>query len=176
VLKKVYTIGHSNRSFEEFVKLIKAHDIQVVYDVRSFPTSKIVPHFSKPQLSENLREIGVEYIWDKRLGGYRRFGRDVDDHGIATCFRSQGFRAYATYLIMNQEAIEAAEKLVATAENYLTAIMCRERIPWRCHRKILSDLMLARGFQVIHIIDEKWKAVHKLSKCARVIDGRLTYV
>jgi len=175
-LKRVYTIGHSNRSLGEFIALLEGHGIQVVYDVRSFPTSRIVPHFSKSRLSESLRKMGIRYIWDRRLGGYRRFGRDVEDHGIATCFKSQGFRAYATYLVMNQEARHAGEELAAIAEKHLTAIMCRERIPWRCHRKILSDLMLAKGFQVIHIIDERWKAVHKLSRCARVIGGKLTYI
>lgn len=175
-VKRVYTIGHSNRGLEEFLTIIRRHGIQVIYDVRSFPTSRIVPHFSKLELSESLREMGVGYVWDGRLGGFRRFGRDVEDYGLATCFKSEGFRAYATYLVMSDEARRAGEELAAVAEKYLTAIMCRERIPWRCHRKILSDLMLAKGFQVIHLIDEGWAVEHKPSKCAEIRDGRLTYV
>lgn len=175
-MKRVYTIGHSDRGIEEFLAIIRRHGIRVVYDVRSFPTSRIVPHFSKSKLSESLREIGIGYIWDGRLGGFRRFGRDVEDHGMATCFKSEGFRAYATYLVMNEGARRAGVELAAVAEKHPTAMMCRERIPWRCHRKILSDLMLAKGFQVIHVIDEDWIVEHKLSKCAKIVDGRLTYI
>lgn len=175
-VKRVYTIGHSNRSLEEFLALLQDHSIQLIYDVRSFPTSRIVPHFSKLRLSKSLREIGIRYIWDGRLGGFRRFGRDVEDYGMATCFKSEGFRAYATYLVVSEEARNAGEELAAVAEKYSTAIMCRERIPWRCHRKVLSDLMLAKGFRVIHIIDEGWNAEHKLSKCAKIIKGKLLYV
>jgi len=175
-MKKVYTIGHSNRSFEEFAELLKAHGVETVYDVRSFPTSRIAPHFSKHILSEKLRGIGVKYVWEGRLGGYRRFGRDVEDLGIATCFKAEGFRAYATYLTHNSDARQAGRELALVAEKSLTAIMCTEKIPWRCHRKIISDLMIAKGFQVIHIIDKRWEAVHKLSRCARIINGELGYV
>jgi len=174
--KIIYTIGHSNRTFEKFLELLKDARVKLVYDVRSFPTSKIAPHFSKNILSEKLREAGLRYIWDKRLGGYRKFGRDVEDFGIASCFKSEGFRAYATYLVKNPEAKQACRELALVAERIITAILCKERIPWRCHRKIISDFMVSQGFQVIHIIDENWKVVHKLTKCARIIEGELTYV
>ena len=174
--RKVYTIGHSNRSMSEFLRLLRMFGIRVVYDVRSFPSSRVAPHFSKTILAETLRREGFEYFWDGRLGGYRKFGRDVADLGIAKCFKSEGFRAYATYLTTKREAIEAAEKLAEIAAKKPTAIMCSEKIPWRCHRKIISDLMIAKGFEVIHIIDEDWKAVHKLSKCARIVRGKLVYV
>ena len=173
--KRVYTIGHSNRSLEKFVDLLKKWSVEVVYDVRSFPTSRIAPHFSRESLSEKLRELGFEYVWDKRLGGYRRFGRDVEDVGIATCFRAEGFRAYATYLVRNPEARRACLELADVAEKKRTAIMCSERIPWRCHRKIISDFMVAKGFQVIHLIEHDWTAVHKLSKCAKIVNGELIY-
>jgi len=174
--KRVYTIGHSNRSMSEFLKLLRLFGVEVVYDVRSFPSSRVAPHFSKPILAEALRREGLVYLWDGRLGGYRRFGRDVEDLGIARCFKSEGFRAYATYLTTKSEAIEAAERLAEIAADNPTAIMCSEKIPWRCHRKIISDLMIAKGFEVIHIIDEGWKAVHKPSKCARIVQGKLVYV
>ena len=174
--RRVYTIGHSNRSLDDFLELLRRMEIEIVYDVRSFPTSRIAPHFAKQALSKTLRELGLKYIWDKRLGGYRKFGRDVEDVGIASCFKSEGFRAYATYLITNSDAKQACRELVKTAEHGVTAIMCSEKIPWRCHRKIISDFMTAKGFQVIHIIDKKWTAVHKLSRCAKVIDGELVYL
>jgi len=172
----VFTIGHSNRSLEKFLNILKRKGVEVLYDVRSFPTSRFVPHFSKESLSSAVEAIGIEYIWDGRLGGYRRFGRDVKDLGIATCFKSQGFRAYATYLTTNPLAREAVSELAAICRRKITAIMCKERIPWRCHRKIISDYMIAKGFRVIHIIDEGHEVIHKLSKCARIIDGELHYV
>jgi len=175
-MKTVYTIGHSNRSLEEFVKLLKSERVRLVYDVRSFPTSRIAPHFTRHTLSNALSRAGLKYIWDRRLGGYRKFGKDVEDFGIARCFKSEGFRTYATYIVRSSEARRACEELASIAEKITTAIMCKERIPWRCHRKILSDFMVSRGFQVVHIIDENWKAVHKLTKCARIVDGKLTYV
>jgi len=175
-MKIVYTIGHSNRRLEDFLSLLKEVGVELVYDVRSFPTSRIAPHFSKHILSNELSRAGLKYIWDGRLGGYRKFGRDVEDFGIARCFKSEGFRAYATYLVKNSEARRACRELALIAEKNITAIMCKERIPWRCHRKILSDFMISQGFKVIHIIDEDWKAVHKLTKCARIVNGELTYV
>jgi len=173
--KKVFTIGHSNRSLNEFLMLLIENGVKVLYDVRSFPTSRYVPHFSKELLSKAVIDHGIEYIWDKRLGGYRRFGRDVEDLGIAKCFKSEGFRAYATYLTTKPIAREAVSELALIAEKKLTAIMCKERIPWRCHRKILADYMIAKEFEVIHIIDSE-RVVHKLSKCARVVDGDLMYL
>ena len=172
----VFTIGHSNRSLTEFLSLLKKRGIEVLYDVRSFPTSRFVPHFSKESLMSAVKAAGIEYIWDRRLGGYRRFGRDVKDLGIARCFKSQGFRAYATYLTTNPLAREAVSELATICRRKATAIMCKERIPWRCHRKIISDYMIAKGFRVIHIIDEGHEVIHKLSKCARIIDGELRYV
>ena len=172
----VFTIGHSNRSLEDFLSLLKDKEIEVLYDVRSFPTSKFVPHFSKDLLSNTVEAAGIMYIWDGRLGGYRRFGRDVEDLGIAKCFKSQGFRAYATYLTMNPLAREAASKLDSICRKKITAIMCKERIPWRCHRKIIADYLIAKGFKVIHLIDHGVEVVHRLSKCARIIDGELRYV
>ncbi|HDJ66696.1 MAG TPA: DUF488 family protein [Nitrososphaeria archaeon] len=172
----VFTIGHSNRSLEDFLSLLNEKGIEALYDVRSFPTSKFVPHFSRDALSSALEAIGITYIWDRRLGGYRKFGRDVEDLGIAKCFKSQGFRAYATYLTTNPLAKEAASKLASICSKRVTAIMCKERIPWRCHRKILADYLIAKGFKVIHLIDHGVEVVHRLSKCARVVEGELRYI
>ena len=173
--KIIYTIGHLNRKLEDFMRLLKKFKIELLYDVRSFPTSKVAPHFSKDLLSKTLAEAGIKYLWDRRLGGYRKFGKDVKDIGIATCFKSEGFRAYATYLVLCEEALKAVEKLSLLAGKLRTAIMCSERLPWRCHRKILSDTMIARGFKVIHIINESWQVQHKLSRCAQIINGVLVY-
>jgi len=172
----VFTIGHSNRSLEQFLSLLNEKGIRVLYDVRSFPTSRFVPHFSKDPLSKAVEAVGITYIWDRRLGGYRRFGRDVEDLGIARCFRSQGFRAYATYLTTNSLAKEAASRLASICAKKVTAIMCKERIPWRCHRKIIADYLIAKGFRVVHVIDHGVEVVHRLSKCARVVNGELRYI
>lgn len=173
---KVYTVGHSNRTLEEFLDILKYLGVEVLYDVRSFPKSRFVPHFSKEHLSRAVEEAGLSYIWDGRLGGFRRFGRDVRDVGIAGCFRSEGFRAYATYLTLNPVGREAADELALLSGRKATAIMCRERIPWRCHRKIISDYLIARGFTVLHVIEKERVVQHRLSKCARIVEGELRYV
>jgi len=175
-LKTVYTIGHSNRGLGELIELLESEGVELVYDVRRFPGSRAAPHFSREVLSIELGRVGLKYVWDERLGGYRRFGRDVEDVGIGRCFKSEGFRAYATYMIKNSEARRACRELASIAEGVTTAIMCREKIPWRCHRKILSDYMVSRGFMVIHIIERGWRAAHRLTKCARILDGELTYI
>lgn len=110
------------------------------------------------------------------LGGFRRFGVDVEDLGIAHCFESKGFRAYATYIVAREEVKRVLDDLAREALAKTIALMCAERYPWNCHRKILSDYFLARGFQVFHIIDEKTLLEHRLSKCAKVKNGELWYV
>ena len=173
----VYTVGHSNRSLEELLRLIKHKEIELVIDVRRFPGSRKFPWFSRENLELELRRAGIEYLWlGDRLGGFRRFGVDVEDTGGATCFVSPSFRAYALYVTTNPDAWEAVLRVEELARSKRTALLCRERLPWRCHRKILSDVLVLHGFTVYHIIDEDRLIRHKPAGCAKLLpSGRVIY-
>ncbi|MEB2836972.1 MAG: DUF488 family protein [Desulfurococcales archaeon] len=173
---RVYTIGHSTRSLEELLGLLVERGVEVVVDVRRWPKSRRYPWFNREHLEEALRSAGIEYTWlGGPLGGRRRLGVDAPDTGGATCFESPGFRAYAIYLTTNPTAIQAMQELEALASRRLVAILCAERLPWRCHRKIIADWLALKGFEVIHIIDKHRETRHKPSKCATIRDGRVTY-
>ena len=173
----VYTLGHSSRSIGEFLGLLKAHGVDVVVDVRRWPSSRRFPWFNKSELERVLDEHGIGYIWlGGPLGGYRRFGVDVEDTGGASCFESEGFRAYALYVTTSSKAWSAIKELERLAREKTVAIICRERLPWRCHRKIISDILVLHCFQVVHIISSDRRVLHKPSKCAKILgDGRIVY-
>jgi len=172
----VYTLGHSTRSLGEVLAIVRRRGVELVVDVRRWPTSRRRPWFSKEALRAALEGVGVEYRWmGDVLGGYRRFGVDVEDTGGASCFESEGFRAYAIYLTMNPEAVRAMRILEEQALRKVTLILCSERLPWRCHRKIIADWLVLRGFRVIHVIDDDREIPHKPSKCARSEGGKVYY-
>jgi uncharacterized protein (DUF488 family) len=159
-LSRIFTVGHSTRPIEEFIALLKAHGIEVVGDIRSFPSSRKFPHFGRDRLEELLSAEGIGYEWYKDLGGYRkRPGRESLNPGLT----SPGFRNYADH--MGTEAFRvAAAELLRLAAVKRTAIMCAERLFWRCHRRILSDYLAAvLGAEVIHILEPGKTADHTLT-------------
>lgn len=171
----VYTLGYSTLSLEEFLELLGSLGVSAVVDVRRWTMSVKRPEFSSERLAETLRKAGMSYLWLPELGGYRRFGVDVEDIGIATCFKSEGFRAYATYLVTSEAAQRALETLERAITQGTVAVVCKERWPFACHRKIVADWLTARGMRVLHAVPPRLFE-HKLSKCA-IIDGRrLRYV
>jgi len=134
-MKEIFTIGHSTRSFEEFLLLLKRFKIGILVDVRRFPTSKL-EHFKKEKLEAFLKREGIKYIYlGKELGGYRKGG-------------------YKKY-VETKEFMEGIEKLEKIADKGRTAIMCAERFPWRCHRKYISIALEERGWRVVHILDSE---------------------
>ena len=175
VVRTVYTIGYGGRDLRELLDILKHFDIKAVVDIRRWSASRRLPEFSGENLARTLRAEGYEYYWLPELGGYRKFGVDVEDYGVARCFEAEGFRAYATYITMNPAVKPHLERLVEIVSSRTSTLLCRERVPWLCHRKILSDYLVARGFTVLHVI-EKYRVVeHKLSKCAVVESGELRY-
>jgi len=172
---KVYTIGYGGRSLEDFIRILEYYGVLRVVDVRRWNKSIKQPVFSGENLSRVLPKHGIEYYWIPELGGYRRFGVDVEDRGIATCFKSQGFRAYATFITVSTEAKRFLKKLVNLAATAPTVILCCEKHPWRCHRKIISDYLVAKGFKVLHILDAGKEVIHRLHRCAVVVGGELKY-
>ncbi|MEX2703212.1 MAG: DUF488 domain-containing protein [Candidatus Baldrarchaeia archaeon] len=134
-MKEIFTIGHSTRSFEEFLSLLKKFKISILVDVRRFPTSRF-EHFKKENLEEFLRREGIRYVYlGKKLGGYR----------------TGGYKKY----IETEEFMKGIKELEKIAGKGRTAIMCTERFPWKCHRKYISIVLEGRGWKVVHILDHE---------------------
>ena len=166
----VWTLGHSTRSFDEFLALLEENHIQLLVDVRHFPTSKRVPWAAKASLAEALRDhrIGYEHFVD--LGGYRKARSD----SVNTSWRNSSFRGYADHMASPGFAA-ALDRLLALAAESRAAIMCAEAVPWKCHRSLLSDALLARGVRVVDILSPEKTEEHRLTKFARVDGGQVTY-
>jgi uncharacterized protein (DUF488 family) len=169
----VFTIGHSTRGLAEFSRVLQAHDIRLLEDIRAFPMSRRHPHFNREHLELWLPEIGCGYIWEKELGG-RRGKQMPQDESPNIALRSPSFRNYADYML-SEKFQSAVARLVERAQKASTAIMCAEQLYFRCHRMLVSDYLLAGGHTVLHILDEKPPKIHTLTKEARVVDGRLVY-
>jgi uncharacterized protein (DUF488 family) len=166
----VWTIGHSTRTIEEFVDVVTAYDIELIADVRRFPGSRRLPHFSSAALEASLAADGIGYRWLPELGGRRRSAPD----SVNTGWRNESFRAYADYIATDEFASGLFELLMISS-GLRTAIMCAEVLWWRCHRRIISDVLTSLGIPVIHIRDESHAENHRLAAPARLVRGHLTY-
>jgi uncharacterized protein (DUF488 family) len=169
----IFTIGHSTRDLAGFSRVLQAHDIRLLEDIRAFPMSRRHPHFNRDHLELWLPEIGCDYLWEKDLGG-RRGKQMPADQSPNIALRNPSFRNYADYMLLDAFR-HAIERLVANAAQRNTAIMCAEQLYFRCHRMLVSDYLVAQGHTVLHIMDEKPPKPHALTKEARVIEGRLVY-
>ena len=166
----LFTIGHSTRTFDELVELLEAHGVRALADVRTVPRSRRVPQFNAEALTVDLPRRGIDYLSFKALGGLRKPKPDSINHG----WRNTSFRGYADY--MQTPAFEQAlEELMAVAAPKPTAIMCAEAVPWRCHRSLIADALLARGWRVLDIATRTRAPDHKLTPFARVDGARVTY-
>jgi len=168
----IYTIGHSTRPIEEFVGLLKQYGIECLADIRRWPSSRKWPQFNRPALQESMEAAGIEYEWIEDLGGRRH--KTADPHSPNTGLTSPGFRNYADYMLTDQFR-EAIDRLIAEASEKTIAIMCAERLFWKCHRKLVSDFLVSLGIRVLHIIDERTLHEHKPTSYAHVEPGRVTY-
>jgi uncharacterized protein (DUF488 family) len=167
----LYTIGHSTHPIERFLELLGSHSIATLADVRSFPSSRKWPHFNQAPLEQSLRNAAIDYRWLKRLGGRRHSIRPDSPH---TAWTHPAFRSYADY--MDSDEFRAGiEELEAIASAARTAIMCSEGLWWRCHRRLVSDRMLTRGWQVMHILPAGKLSPHELTEFARIEGERLIY-
>jgi uncharacterized protein (DUF488 family) len=166
----IWTIGHSTRSIDEFLAVLRAYEIEIVADVRRFPGSRRLPQFSSDALATSLAANGIDYVWLASLGGRRRPATDSPNDG----WRHAAFRAYADHIASDEFAGGLAE-LLDLAAGARTAIMCAEVLWWRCHRRIIADVLTFLGEDVIHIRDAANAERHELKTPARVVRGRLTY-
>jgi uncharacterized protein (DUF488 family) len=167
----LYTIGHSTRTLEELIGALRAHSIQTLVDIRSFPMSRRLPHFNRESLEKTLPEAGIRYLWMKDLGGRRKKSLE-DSPNVA--LRNDSFRNYADYMLTPQFEAAVAE-LINIGEQSRTAYMCAERVYFRCHRMMVSDWLVAHGHEVLHIDDAKPAKPHKLMSEARFVNGELIY-
>jgi uncharacterized protein (DUF488 family) len=153
----VFTIGHSTRTWKDFLELLRVHRIKRVIDVRSIPRSRHNPQFNRETLSAKLRSARIGYVHLRKLGGLRHARRDSQNTG----WRNASFRGFADY--MQSPDFEAGlERLIKLAKQKRSALMCAEAVPWRCHRSLIADSLVARGIRVAGIISGKHSQAHAL--------------
>lgn len=166
----VFTIGHSTRGIGEFIGLLRGNGIRLLVDVRTVPGSRRNPQYNREELERSLKEAGIGYRHMKDLGGLRRALRDSPNTG----WRNLSFRGFADYM-----ATEGFRKglaaLMGLAARKRTAIMCAEALPWRCHRSLIGDALLARGIRVFHITGNGPPREHRLTPFAKVSGVDVTY-
>ena len=169
-LERIFTIGHSNRTIEIFVSLLSAHGIACVADVRRHPGSRKWPHFSAAAMADSLHAHGIDYSGMPELGG-RRKPRVNSPH---RAWRVEAFRGYADYMD-TPEFAEALARLESVARGRSTAVMCAEALPWRCHRSLIGDALIARGWEVFEILSEREPRPRKIPEFARIEGNRVVY-
>lgn len=166
----IYTIGHSTRSLEELVDLLRPNAVDLLVDVRTVPGSRRLPHFAKAALEAALPPRGLSYVHLKELGGRRRPRPD----SVNTGWRNEAFRGYADHMA-TPEFEAGLERLRELAQGHVAAVMCAEAVPWRCHRSLLADALTARGEEVRHIIGPGPPQPHSLTPFARLEGDLVSY-
>jgi uncharacterized protein (DUF488 family) len=160
---RIWTIGHSTRTTDEFISLLKANHIKLLIDVRSLPGSGRYPQFNKDRLVDSLGKSGINYEHFPELGGKK------GEAGI------KKHRGYADYMETNEFYKGIKRLLDLAADTGATAIMCAEAVWWRCHRSLISDYIKARGIEVMHILDANKTQPHPYTSAARIVNGELSY-
>ena len=166
----ILTVGHSSRTWEAFLKLLRASSVERIVDVRTIPRSRRNPQFNRETLSAKLRARGIGYVWLRRLGGLRHARRDSQNMG----WENASFRGFADYM-QTPEFEAGLERLLKLAQQKRSALMCAEAVPWSCHRSLIADALLVRGISVEHIMSGKRRRAHSLTPFARVRGKLITY-
>ncbi len=166
----VWTIGHSTRPVDEFIGLLRAHQIDLLVDVRTVPRSRYNPQFNTDTLAQSLLDAELRYRHLPELGGLRKPQKNSINDG----WRNASFRGYADYM-QTEEFHRALEELMAYGRDKNTAIMCAEAVPWRCHRSLIADALVSRGWDSRHIMSLEKAASHALTSFALFEKGTLTY-
>lgn len=170
-MSTLYTIGHSTRPLDDLIAALHAHQIQPLVDIRAFPMSRRLPQFNRDSLEKTLPAAGVTYRWMKALGGYRK---KILEESPNIALRNESFRNYADYML-TPEFEQAMADLVALSDHSRTAYMCAERLYFRCHRMLVSDWLVSRGHEVLHIDGTGPVKPHVLTAEARMVEGRMIY-
>jgi uncharacterized protein (DUF488 family) len=167
---EVLTVGHSTRTTKEFETLLIAQGVKQLADIRTIPRSRHNPQFNGDRLPRSLQKVGIRYRHMAELGGLRHARRN----SMNTAWRNASFRGFADYM-QTPEFKTALDQLIRLAEMRRTAIMCAEAVPWRCHRSLIADALLARGIHVAEITSGTHTRPHILTPWARVVRKQVTY-
>jgi uncharacterized protein (DUF488 family) len=166
----IFTIGHSTHPIEEFVEILKAHGIELVADVRTIPKSRHNPQYNNDTLAGALHERAIGYEHLPGLGGLRHAKKD----SVNTAWENASFRGFADYM-QTEDFDRGLSALIETAGKQPTAIMCAEAVPWRCHRSLIGDALLARGFIVMDIMSKTSAKAHTMTPWAKVLGTTIRY-
>ncbi|MGH9740263.1 MAG: DUF488 family protein [Candidatus Acidiferrales bacterium] len=166
----VFTIGHSTRPIDEFIELLQAHGVKQIIDIRTIPKSRHNPQFNSDALAAALHGAKIRYVHIKELGGLRHARKDSVNLG----WRNASFRGFADYM-QTPEFAAALDRAIELARQRPSALMCAEAVPWRCHRSLVGDALLVRGFRVEDIISAAAPRPHSLTSFARVRGREITY-
>lgn len=169
-MTQVFTVGHSTHPIDEFVRMLAANSVQVLADVRTIPKSRHNPQFGEDELRVSLPAAGIEYRRLAGLGGLRH----TTASSVNGAWRNASFRGYADYM-QTPAFEEALGELLEIAERQAVAVMCAEAVPWRCHRSLIGDALVARGVTVSDIMTESSTKPHTLTRFAHVDGTRVTY-
>jgi len=164
------TVGHSDRTIDDFLGILKQHRVEFVADVRKMPGSRKHPQFNDDALASSLAAVGIGYEHFPGLGGLRRRSPDSPNTG----WRNASFRAYADYML-TANFVASLDALLVRSHQRLTVIMCAEAVPWRCHRSLIADALLVRGVTVNDIYGAARALPHALTSFAHVVGTRITY-
>ena len=165
------TIGHSTRTIEEFLEILRAHGVEVLADIRTVPKSRHNPQFHRDALEPALAAAGIRYVHMPGLGGLRHARKD----SINTGWRNASFRGYADYMQTPEFAQHLAGLIAIEKEGRTAAMMCAEAVPWRCHRTLVADALLIRGVGTAHIMSPTKTNPHTLTPFAKVKGSKLWY-
>jgi len=166
----IYVIGHSTVSVERFVRILLAHSIIMLVDIRKIPRSSHNPQFNSDALEKSLKEAGIGYFHLKELGGLRRPSKDSEN----TAWRNLSFRGYADYM-QTKEFEAGLDRLIALSRSGNVAIMCAEGNPYRCHRSLVADALTVRGIRAVHISSRKAGRPHRMTSFAEIVNRRILY-
>lgn len=156
----IYTLGHSTHSKEEFIALLKKYQIERLVDVRSFPASRYVPQFNKENMEIWLPQNNIKYTHLPELGGRRSKSKIIDEL-LVDGWRNAAFRNYAAYSLTS-EYENGISQLISLSKKTIVCYMCSEAVPWRCHRLLISNTLVSRGFSIYHIVSDKNLITHEL--------------
>jgi uncharacterized protein (DUF488 family) len=166
----IYTIGHSTRTFDEFVEILEAHGITMLVDIRTIPKSRHNPQFNGDNLAHNLPRRGIAYLHFKELGGLRKPQKDSVNAG----WRNASFRGFADYM-QTRDFVSAIRRLMQLGKSQRVVLMCAEGNPFRCHRSLVADALTVRKVHVFHISSKTAAHAHTMTKFARVNGTKITY-
>lgn len=166
----ILTIGHSTRTLDEFLNLLRTYEVTMVVDVRTVPRSRHNPQFNKENFPNVLKAEGIKYVHMPELGGLRRASADSTN----LAWQNKTFRGYADYM-QTKEFAESLLRLISLARENCIAIMCAEAVPWRCHRNLIADALVVRHFKVKHVLNETSSTNHELTPFACIEGNKITY-